>query len=121
MTTSEQINLLLRVTIETGIVVALGFWGYHHGGSSAAKTALTIVAPTIGFGVWGAVDFHQAGRLAEPLRRAQELAISGLAAVAWYRAGYHGLGLALAALSLGYHVLVHATGARLLKPRPATT
>jgi len=33
-------------------------------------------------GFWGAVDFHQAGRLAEPLRLVQELAISGLAAVA---------------------------------------
>jgi hypothetical protein len=39
-------------------------------------------APLVGFGFWGAVDFHQAGRFAEPLRLIQELAISALAAVA---------------------------------------
>ena len=120
MTTSERINLLLRVTIETGIVVALGFWGYHDGGSSAAKIGLMIAAPTVGFGLWGAVDFHQAGRLAEPLRLTQELAITGLAAVAWYLAGHHELGIALGALSLGYHGRVYATGARLLKPGATT-
>ena len=119
MSTSEPINLLLRVVMETGIVVALGFWGYHDAGNTVAKIGLMIVAPVLGFSTWGTVDFHQAGRLAEPLRLAEELAISGLAAVAWYLAGYHSLAIALAAVSLGYHVLVYATGGRLLKPRPA--
>lgn len=78
------------------------------------------LAPTVGFGLWGAVDFHQAGRLAEPLRLVQELAISGLAAVALYLTGQHGLGIARGALSLVSHTLVYATGDRLLKPRPAS-
>jgi hypothetical protein len=65
----------------------------------------------------GAVDFHQAGRLAEPLRLLQELAISGLAAAALYSAGQHLLGWALGLLSAGYHTLVYLQGGRLLKPR----
>lgn len=117
MTRSERLNLVLRVTMETGIVVALGFWGYHTGDSTAAKIGLLIGAPIVGFGFWGAVDFHQAGRLAEPLRLTQELVISGLAAVAWYVAGYHALGVTLGVLSLAYHALVYAAGARLLKPK----
>lgn len=117
MTTSERINLILRVTMETGVVVALGFWGYHTGGSTVAKVALLIGAPIVGFGFWGAIDFHQAGRFAEPLRLTQELAISGLAAAAWYVSGHRALGIALAALSVGYHSLVYASGARLLKAR----
>ena len=116
MTTSERINLLLRVTMETGVVAALGFWGYHAGGSTAARIGLMVAAPALGFGLWGAVDFHQAGRLGEPLRLVQELTISALAAVAWYVAGHHGLGIALGALSLAYHLLVYATGGRLLTP-----
>lgn len=115
MTTSERITLVLRVTMETAIVVALGFWGYHTGGSTGARIGLMLAAPIVGFGFWGAVDFHQAGRLAEPLRLIQELVVSGLAAVAWYAAGHHALGIALGALSLVYHTLVYATGARLLK------
>ena len=117
MTTSERITLSLRVTMETGVVVALGFWGYHEGGGTAGRIGLMLAAPLVGFGFWGAVDFHQAGRLGEPLRLVQELAVSGLAAVAWYAAGHHGLGIALGALSLVYHALVYATGGRLLKPK----
>lgn len=117
MTGGERFNLSLRVTMEIGIVVALGFWGYHTGGGTAARIVLTIAAPLVGFGFWGAVDFHQAGRFAEPLRLVQELVVSGLAAAAWYAAGDHAAGIALGALSLVYHVLVYATGARLLQQR----
>jgi hypothetical protein len=120
MTTSERVNLILRVTMETGIVVALGFWGYHVGSGAGTKLALMVVVPLVGFGFWGAVDFHRAGRFAEPLRLTQELVVSGLAAVAWYASGHHALGIALAGLSLVYHMLVYASGARLLKQtRPA--
>ena len=70
----------------------------------------------LGFGLWGAIDFRQAGRYAEPLRLTQELAISALAAVALYAAGQPALAIALAALSIVYHGLVYASGARLLTP-----
>jgi hypothetical protein len=116
MSRSERINLTLRVTLETGIVVALGFWGYQVGSGAGSKIALMILVPLVGFGFWGAVDFRQAGRFAESLRLIQELVISGLAAVAWYAAGQPALGIALAGLSLLYHTLVYASGARLLKP-----
>jgi Protein of unknown function (DUF2568) len=115
MKTSERVNLVLRVTMEAAIVVALGVWGYNTGGSTPASIGLMLAAPLVGFGFWGAVDFHQAGRLAEPLRLTQELVVSGLAALAWYAAGHHTLAIALAALSLVYHTSVYATGARLLK------
>ncbi len=115
MSTNERINLVLRVTMETAVVVALGFWGYHTGGSAAARVGLMLAVPVVGFGFWGAVDFHQAGRWSEPLRLTQELVISGLAALAWYAAGYRALGIALGALSLVYHALVYATGTRLLE------
>jgi hypothetical protein len=117
MSTSARLNLALRVLLEVGIVVALASWGYHAGGGTGAKIALAVGAPVVGFGFWGAVDFHRAGRLAEPLRLLQELAVSGLAAAAWYAAGRHGLGIALGVLSVVYHALVYASGARLLQPR----
>lgn len=114
LSASERTNLTLRVAMETGIVVALGFWGYHVGPGAGAKIALMIGVPLVGFGFWGAVDFRRAGRFAEPLRLAQELVVSGLAAAAWYAAGQQALGIALAGLSLLYHLLVYASGARLL-------
>ena len=109
--------LAMRVAMETGIVLGLAYWGYQTGSGIITKLGLAIGAPILGFGFWGAVDFHQAGRAGEPLRLVQELLISGLAAVALWSVGQPLLGLLLALLSLVYHVLVYATGGRLLKPR----
>ena len=103
--------------MEAGIVGALAWWGYRAGAGTGMKILLAVGAPALGFGLWGAVDFHQAGRLAEPLRLLQELAISGLAAAAIYAAGQHLLGWALGLLSAAYHALVYLQGGRLLKHR----
>jgi hypothetical protein len=115
MSRVQRLNLTLRALMELGVVVGLAYWGVDTGGGVAAKIALGLAAPAVGFGFWGAVDFHRF-RLAEPLRLIQELAISGLAAVAWYAAGQPVLGIALGALSIVYHGLVYASGERLIKP-----
>jgi Protein of unknown function (DUF2568) len=114
--TGKQVFLLiLRVLMESGVVAALAFWGFSTGNSTGTKLALGLGAPIIGFGLWGAVDFHQAGRLAEPLRLLQELVISGVAALALVDAGQVGLGVGLALLSIAYHALVYVLGSTLLK------
>ena len=114
-----RLTLALRVTMEAAIVAALAMWGYQAGPHTVSKVVLALAAPAIGFGIWGAVDFRQVGRFAEALRLAEELAISGLAALAWYAAGQHAAGAVLAIVSLAYHGLVYLGGGRLLKPRPA--
>jgi hypothetical protein len=111
----QQLDLALRTVMETGIVLAFAYWGYRAGQSGGAKALLAVGAPVVGFGIWGAVDFHQAGRWAESLRLIEELVISGLAAFALYAAGQPALGIALGALSIVYHALVYVSGARLLK------
>lgn len=115
MTVLQPFNLAMRGVMEAGIVAGFAFWGWHAGTGPATKAALAIGAPVIGFGFWGAVDFHRAGAMAEPLRLIQELAISLLAALAFYAAGAQALAWALAALSLVHHALVYALGGRLLK------
>ena len=103
--------------MEMGIIVALGWWGVQTGDSVGMKIALGIAVPVIGFGFWGLVDFHRTGSIAEPLRLIQELVVSGLAAVAWYTAGQHTLGLMLGLLSIIYHTMVYTVGETLLKHR----
>ncbi len=99
-------------------MAGLATWGVHAGHGPTASTAFGVLAPLVGFGVWGAVDFRNAGRLAELLRLAEELTISALAAAAFAAAGQVGLGATLGALSVGYHALVYATGQRLLDGGP---
>ncbi len=115
MSVFERINLVLRAVMETGIVLAFAFWGYHMGDSTAMKILLAILAPLVGFGIWGVIDFHQSGNLAEPLRLIEELIISGLAAYLLYISGQHILGLTLGLLSIAYHLLVYLSGGHLLK------
>jgi hypothetical protein len=112
-------NVALRGVMEAGIVAALAYWGVKTGSTTAAKIALGVAAPTLGFGIWGAVDFRQWGALAEPLRLSEELLISGAAAVALYAAGQHALAWALAALSVAHHALVYALGMRLIEEEAA--
>lgn len=101
--------------METAIVVAFAFWGYQCGQTTIMKILFAIGTPLIGFGFWGAVDFHQAGHAAEWLRLIEELVITGLAAVAFYVVGQTVLGWALGILSIVYHALVYLSGGRLLK------
>jgi hypothetical protein len=115
LSTLKWFNVGLRVLMELGIVVALGYWGYQTGEGAGMKVLLGIGAPLIGFGVWGLVDFRKAGSFAEPLRLIQELVISGLAAFALYVVEAKGFALALAFASLLHHILVYVSGETLLK------
>ncbi len=110
-------NVGLRGFMEAGIVAAFAFWGYKTGNSMAIKILLLIIAPVLGFGFWGAVDFHQAGDYAEYLRLTQELIISGLAAFALYIYSKYTLGWILAAVSIFHHALVYMLGEKLLKQK----
>jgi hypothetical protein len=117
LTPLVTLNIALRGLMEAGIALALAVWGYHAGSSVTAKLLLAFGAPLVGFGFWGAIDFRQAGRLAEPLRLIQELTISVVAGIALIAAGRPIWGLALLALSAVHHALVYALGQRLLKGR----
>lgn len=115
MSKLKWFNLALRAIMELGIVLALAYWGFQTGNNLGMKILLGIIAPLLGFGFWGAIDFHQAGNMAEPLRLIEELIISGLAALALFVAGQHALGWTLGLISIVYHVLVYVSGGRLLK------
>ncbi len=111
----KRINLALRGLMELGIVLAIGYWGYRTGEGTLSRGLLGFGAPLLVFGLWALVDFRGSGALAEPLRLGQELALSGVAAVALYAAGQHALGWTMGGLSILHHALVYLLGERLLK------
>ena len=115
MSPLQAVTLTARGTVETGVVGALAYWGYQTGGNTATGVTLAIAAPAVGFGTWGAVDFHQLNHLSEPLRLIEELVISGLAAAALYAAGQPVVGWTFGTLSVAYHALVYLQGDRLIK------
>ncbi len=113
----KWLNVGLRGLMEAGIVLALGYWGYHISDNRIWKIILTIVVPLVGFGFWGMVDFHQFRNIGEILRLLQELVISGLAAIALYSAGAHIPGWGLGILSVVHHALTYLLGERLIKEK----
>ena len=113
----SKINIVLRAIMELGIVLALGYWGFHNGKSEPTKITLGISSPILIFGFWEMVDFHKTCRKAELLRLIQEIILSGLAAAALYFAGQHALSWALAGLSIIHHTFVYMLGVTLLKKK----
>ena len=110
-----MLNLALRAVMELGIIAALAYWGYHAGNSRLTAIGLAILLPLIGFGFWGSVDFRRAGSPAEVLRLIQELAISGIAALALFNAGAPIAESILGLISIAHHILVYILGGTLLK------
>ena len=108
-------NLVLRALMETGLVAALAYWGYHTGDQTLSKILLALFAPLLVFGFWGAFDFRNVGPNPEIARLLQELLLSGLAAAALYYVGQRSFAFTLALLSIIHHALVYLLGDRLLK------
>jgi hypothetical protein len=115
LTRSQTVNLTLRAVLELSIVLAFGYWGYETGTTEASRIGFLVLFPVVGFGIWGAIDFHQLGKNAEYFRLVQELVISLLAAYGLYLSGQMVFAVSLAALTIVYHVLVYLSGERLLK------
>jgi Protein of unknown function (DUF2568) len=114
----SRLNIVLRALMEIGIIVGVAYWGHHTGRTIVTKLVLTIGSPVLVFGFWGIIDFRQAGKFAELLRLIQELALSFLAAASVYAAGQRTCGWIIALLSIVQHILVYATGEKLLKAKP---
>jgi len=114
-TVTTWISLILRWIMEAGIVLGLIYWGVFTGDSTEMKVILAVLAPVVVFGFWGFVDFRWIGRSKEAVRLIQELAITGLVAVALVTAGKPFPAWLLIAVSIGHHVLLYLTGGRLLK------
>jgi hypothetical protein len=89
--------------MEIGIVVSFAYWGYILGQTSLTRVLCAVVTPVVGFGLWGAVDFHQFGRISEALRLIEELIISGIASIVLYETELY----IFAFISVVYHILVY--------------
>ena len=111
----KWINIALRGIMETGIVLALAYWGYYTGESTPIKILLAILAPIIGFGFWGTVDFRNFGRGSEYLRLLQELIICALVTYLLFIVEQHLLAWVFGIISVVHHLLVYLSGEKLLK------
>lgn len=107
----KNANLALAFLLELGVLVALGYWGFHTGTGTIAKIVLGIGAPLVAVVVWGLLG---APRSAWQLQGLWYLALSmvwfGSAALGLFVAGQRNQGIAFALIFVVNQVLVYALG-----------
>lgn len=88
----QYTNLALRFFLELCALAALGYWGFLTGKGWVMKIGLGVGAPVLIAVIWGMFGPPGASvKLSAPLHLFLELLIFGLAAIALYVAGKHGL------------------------------
>ncbi|GCE03123.1 YrdB family protein [Dictyobacter aurantiacus] len=95
----KNMNLALVFFLELGVLVALGYWGFHNGQGIIGKIALGIGAPVLAivvWGIWGAPksQWHLQG----PWYLLLQIVFFGSAALALYAASQRLLGIVFAIL-----------------------
>jgi hypothetical protein len=107
----KNANLALAFFMELGVLVALGYWGFHTGTGTIAKIVLGISAPVVAAVVWGMLG---APRSAWQLQGIWYLALSvvwfGSAALGLFVAGQRNLGTTFALVFVVNQVLAYALG-----------
>jgi hypothetical protein len=96
MATIQALNLALRFLLELCMLAALGYWGWHTGGTPAARVALGLGAPLLAATMWGRWLAPKARRRlsGRPLL-ALELLLFALAVAALFAVGAPGPAVAL--------------------------
>jgi hypothetical protein len=109
--TIKNANLALAFFMELGVLVALGYWGFHTGAGIITRIILGIGIPVIAIVVWGILG---APNSAWQLQGLWFLALSvvwfGSAALGLFVAGQRKLGIAFALFFVINQALVYALG-----------
>lgn len=104
-------NLALRFVLELCALAALGYGGWHVGGSLWVRLLLALLAPIAGAAVWGAFVAPRARYpIGDPLRLLPEWVVFGGATVALALTGHPVLGGAFAVLAAGNRALLRVIG-----------
>jgi hypothetical protein len=106
----KGVLLALRFGLELAAIVALAWWGFETGGSTAVKIVLGVGAPLLATGIWGVFVSPKAAYGRPALRVVFETAVFGAAVLALADIGRTGLAIAFALVALFDSLLVRLVG-----------
>lgn len=103
----------LRLILEIGVLVALGWWGLQLNGPPVIRYGVAVGVALLAAAVWGTfVAPNAARRLDDPARLGVELAVFGAVVLALFDAGQPALALAYGLLVAIETALVGSLGLR---------
>ena len=109
LTIMKNANAGLGFFLELGVLVALGYWGFHAGQGTIAKIVLGIGAPVVAVVVWSLFGAPTAvWHLYDPWRLILYIGFFGSAALALYAADQRILGVAFALVFVLNCTLIYA-------------
>jgi hypothetical protein len=88
-------NLGLAFALELAAIVALGYWGFQAGGSTAGKVLLGLGTPAVAIVLWALFAAPQASVSSPVLHWVTVVLVFGGAAVGLWASGQHLLGVLL--------------------------
>ncbi|MFI5613084.1 DUF2568 domain-containing protein [Amycolatopsis sp. NPDC051903] len=91
-------NLALAFLLELAAIAALGYWGFHAGGSTAGKFLLGLGAPAVAIGLWALFAAPTASLRTPLLYALTVVVVVGGAGAGLWLSGHRALGLLLPAL-----------------------
>jgi len=109
--TVRFLNLGLRFVLELGALVALAWWGFHAGDSTASDLILGFGLPLLAAVVWGLFIAPRARfPVSLKVRAPVEMGIFLAAVLAFWGVGQRGLAVAFALLAAVSELLLYALG-----------
>ncbi|MHC0037686.1 YrdB family protein [Pseudoneobacillus sp. C159] len=88
----KNLNLLLRLLLELGVLLSIGYWGFHLKSISMVRFGVGVGVPIIVMVVWGMfIAPKSAYLLPIPWRIIGEVVVFGLGAYALYASGHQAL------------------------------
>jgi Protein of unknown function (DUF2568) len=109
LTVLKNANLALAFFLELGVLVALGYWGFHTGQGLLAQIGLGIGAPVLAIVVWALFGAPRAiWHLTGIYRLILQIVFFGSAAAALFATGQHVPGVAFALIFVVNLILIYA-------------
>jgi hypothetical protein len=106
-------NLGLRFFLELAALAAMGWWGWHSGGSTPGRLALAIVLPLVVAVVWGVFIAPKAKvKVSRPVWYGLQVVIFGAAALALASVWSPWAGVAFALIVVANTTLLAIAGER---------
>lgn len=104
----KNANLALRFLLELGVLIALGYWGFHTGQTTIVSIVLGIGAPVIAIVVWALLGAPKAPWYLKGVwRLLLEVVFFGSAAVALFVADQRLLGVVFALVFVLNTILIY--------------
>lgn len=104
----KLINQIVAFLLEIGMLIAIGYWGFHQGKTNLTKYSLALALPAIAIILWGFFAAPKSEyRLEFPVRIIFEICLFAIASFLLYKTGNSKLAIWFGAIALVNEIIAY--------------